>query len=214
MPGDGRRSGRHRRWRGRLPRQPTCWGSARTTFRRLVCKVIDREAGMACGLSDRGRLLDPVFLRLLPKLTGERAILRELFESLHPKEIAGYKVEAALKARAAKLGLQVASFVCDGMWRRTKGEKFYPPAGLAEAHCDAAERGFLLHCLLDHPPLAPRMASPLSATPSMEQPSHEPSCFWAVRVWNDWRDRAWVGRAGAWPGRRQLLPCPARPDPV
>lgn len=94
--------------------------------RRLVRAVVDDDAGMACGLFDRGPLLNPIFLHLLPKLTGERALRRGLFESLHPDAIAGYKVEAALNARAAELGLEVEAFVCDGMFHRTKGEKFDP----------------------------------------------------------------------------------------
>lgn len=94
--------------------------------RRLVRTVINGEADMACGLFDRGRLLNPFFLHVLPKLTGERALRRELFESLHPEDIAGYKVEAALNARAREQGLEVEAFVCDGMFHRTKGEKFDP----------------------------------------------------------------------------------------
>jgi glycosyltransferase involved in cell wall biosynthesis len=94
---------------------------------RLVRTVTAGGAVMACGLFDRGRLLNLVFLHLLPILTGERALRRELFESLAPEEVAGYQVEAALNARAAELHLPVAAFVCRGMWHRTKEEKFATP---------------------------------------------------------------------------------------
>lgn len=98
---------------------------------RLVRTVTAGSAVMACGLFDRGPLLNPVFLHLLPILTGERALHRELFESLHRADIAGYRIEAALNARAGDLGLPVAAFVCRGMWHRTKEEKYgRPVAGL------------------------------------------------------------------------------------
>ncbi|MDP8932319.1 MAG: glycosyltransferase [Actinomycetota bacterium] len=90
---------------------------------RLARPVLEGEAGMSCGLFDRGPLLNPIFLHLLPQLTGERAVRRELFESLEPEAIAGYKVEAALNSGATELGMVVDAFICDGMSHRTKGEK-------------------------------------------------------------------------------------------
>lgn len=90
---------------------------------RLARPVLEGEAGMSCGLFDRGRLLNPIFLHLLPQLTGERALRRELFESLEPEATAGYKVEAALNSRASELGMNIDAFICEGMSHRTKGEK-------------------------------------------------------------------------------------------
>lgn len=94
---------------------------------RLVRTVTSGGAAMACGLFDRGPLLNPLFLHVLPILTGERALLRELVTSLDPREITGFQVEAALNARAGELGLPVAAFICSGMWHRTKEEKFATP---------------------------------------------------------------------------------------
>ncbi|MGH8896165.1 MAG: glycosyltransferase [Egibacteraceae bacterium] len=94
---------------------------------RLVRTVTSGGAAMACGLFDRGPLLNPLFLHVLPILTGERALRRELFTSLDPRDIAGFQVEAALNARAGELGLPVAAFVCSGMWHRTKEEKLATP---------------------------------------------------------------------------------------
>ncbi len=90
---------------------------------RLVRPLLEGEAGMCCGLFDRGPLLNPFFLHLLPQLTGERAVRRELFESLEPDAMAGYKVEAALNSGASELGMEVDAFICDGMSHRTKSEK-------------------------------------------------------------------------------------------
>jgi glycosyltransferase involved in cell wall biosynthesis len=94
---------------------------------RLVRTVTSGGAVMACGLFDRGPLLNSLFLHVLPILTGERALRRELFTSLDPRELTGFQVEAALNARASELGLPVAAFVCSGMWHRTKEEKFDTP---------------------------------------------------------------------------------------
>lgn len=94
---------------------------------RLAASVLDGKAGMACGLFDRGPVLNPVFLHRLPILTGQRALGRELFERLHDTHQRGYKVEAALNSLCHELGLSVESFVCDGLWHRTKEEK-YPSA--------------------------------------------------------------------------------------
>ncbi|HWH33038.1 MAG TPA: glycosyltransferase [Egibacteraceae bacterium] len=95
---------------------------------RLVRTVTAGGAVMACGLFDRGPGMNRLFLHLLPILTGERALRRELFESLAAADLAGYRIEAALNARAGELGLPVAAFVCQGMWHRTKEEKFSTPA--------------------------------------------------------------------------------------
>jgi glycosyltransferase involved in cell wall biosynthesis len=90
---------------------------------RLVAPILDGSAGMTLGLFDRGPELNPLFLEALPRLTGQRAMHRRLFESLELGDIRGYKVEAALNSRADELGLVVDAFVCEGLWHRTKEEK-------------------------------------------------------------------------------------------
>lgn len=95
---------------------------------RLVRAVTDKGADMALGLFDRGPVQNRIFLEYLPRLTGERALRRELFESLDLDQIEGYKVEAALNSRARELGMDVRAFVLDGMFHRTKEEKYASPA--------------------------------------------------------------------------------------
>jgi glycosyltransferase involved in cell wall biosynthesis len=89
----------------------------------LARAVADEDAAMALGLFDRGSRLNWVFLRLLPRLTGERALRRELLLSLDPADVRGYRVEAALNSSAAEQGGAVRAFVCDGMFHRRKEEK-------------------------------------------------------------------------------------------
>ena len=94
----------------------------------LVESVLD-GAGMACGLFDRGRLLNPLFVHVLPTLTGERALRREMFEALTPEFIHGYRIEAGLNSLAKERGVPVVRFVCPGMWHRPKEEKLGPFRG-------------------------------------------------------------------------------------
>ncbi len=89
--------------------------------------AVRQGAGMACGLFDRGRLLNPLFEHVLPALTGERALRRKLFEALAPKDLHGYRVEAALNSEARASGVPVVRFVCPGLWHRPKEEKSPSP---------------------------------------------------------------------------------------
>lgn len=90
---------------------------------RLVRPVVEGEVGMTLGLFDRGPELNPLFLKGLPRLTGQRAMHRSLFEGLDLDDIKGYRVEAALNSRADELDLEIDAFVCEGLWHRTKEEK-------------------------------------------------------------------------------------------
>jgi glycosyltransferase involved in cell wall biosynthesis len=90
---------------------------------RLARTVVDEDATMALGLFDRGPWLNWVFLWLLPRLTGERALRRELLLSLDPADARGYRIEAALNSCVAERGGAVRAFVLDGMFHRTKEEK-------------------------------------------------------------------------------------------
>jgi glycosyltransferase involved in cell wall biosynthesis len=90
---------------------------------KLARTVADEDAAMALGLFDRGPWLNWVFLRLLPRLTGERALRREVLLSLDPVDARGYRIEAALNSCVAEQGGAVRAFVLDGMFHRTKEEK-------------------------------------------------------------------------------------------
>lgn len=89
----------------------------------LIEPVKADEAAMTMCLFDRGPEMNPVFLNVLPKLTGQRAMRRELFEALSPQDIKGYKVEAALNSMVEERELPTRAFVGEGLWHRTKEEK-------------------------------------------------------------------------------------------
>lgn len=93
----------------------------------LVRPVVAGRADMSCALFDRGPLSNPIYTRLLPILTGQRAVRRELFEALDPADVRGYKVEAALNSLVAQRKLRRVDAVARGLWHRTKEEKFDNP---------------------------------------------------------------------------------------
>ena len=107
-------------------------GLAPTHIDDLVRPVAANDVAMACGLFDRGPVANPIFLRSLPVLTGQRALRRELFEALALDDISGWRVEAALNSLVAQRKLPRRDMVCRGLWHRTKEEKFANPvAGFA-----------------------------------------------------------------------------------
>lgn len=95
-------------------------------LQRLV-REVEQGADMSCGLFDRGPTLNPIFLKFLPILTGERAVRRELFESLNDEDAHGYKIEAALNSRCGEVGGKRVAFVCSGLWHMTKEKKYRNP---------------------------------------------------------------------------------------
>jgi glycosyltransferase involved in cell wall biosynthesis len=93
----------------------------------LVGAVVHGGAGMACGLFDRGPLVNRVFLGVLPVLTGQRAVRRDLFDQLVAGDLHGYRVEAALNSLVARRGMVRHDRVMSGLWHRTKEEKLASP---------------------------------------------------------------------------------------
>jgi glycosyltransferase involved in cell wall biosynthesis len=89
----------------------------------LVRRVVSGAADMACGLCDRGSFWNTVQLHHLPILSGQRALHRELFEALEPREVSGYKVETALNALVAQRGLRRHAQVLPGVTHRMQEEK-------------------------------------------------------------------------------------------
>jgi glycosyltransferase involved in cell wall biosynthesis len=95
---------------------------------RLVAAVVSGEADMACGMFDRGPVVNRLLRAALPVLTGQRALRRELFDRLHEDDVRGWRVEAALNSLVAQQGLARLVEVLPGLWHRTKEEKLATPA--------------------------------------------------------------------------------------
>jgi glycosyltransferase involved in cell wall biosynthesis len=95
---------------------------------RLVGAVASGQADMACGMFDRGPVVNRLLRATLPVLTGQRALRRELFDRLDEADVRGWRVEAALNSLVAQQGLVRRDEVLPGLWHRTKEEKLATPA--------------------------------------------------------------------------------------
>jgi glycosyltransferase involved in cell wall biosynthesis len=93
----------------------------------LAARILSGRADMACGFVDRGSTRNFLQLHYLPVLSGQRALRREVFESLAPEEASGYKVEAALNSLAAQRKLRRRLFILTGVRHRTREEKAPDP---------------------------------------------------------------------------------------
>lgn len=88
----------------------------------LVEPVRRGELAMAVGLRDRGPLLLKIEA-VLPLIAGERALRREVIESVAPEHLRGFKVEAAMNYRCRAAHWPYRGIPLHGLGIRTKVEK-------------------------------------------------------------------------------------------
>lgn len=89
----------------------------------LVRPMLDGNAEMVCGLFDRGPFINPIYLYMLPILTGQRAIRRDLFCSLTESATTGFRIEAAMNRLIGTHKLRRIDFICPNLWQRSKEKK-------------------------------------------------------------------------------------------
>lgn len=88
-----------------------------------ICKpTTEGRDLMSIGTFDYG-IGNPIVLRL-PPLTGERALPRWVFEAIPPERLAGYTIELMINDVVLQHGLPVIARVMDGVFHRTKRDKF------------------------------------------------------------------------------------------
>lgn len=88
----------------------------------LVSPVLSGSRQMNIGLRDRGRLSRIVGPRL-PLVSGERALVRRIFETVPDEHLKGYMVEASLNFACRSHGLVYGSIFMPGVTIRTKFQK-------------------------------------------------------------------------------------------
>ena len=88
----------------------------------LLDPVIRGEAAMAVGLRYRGAGLVS-FMRFLPLIGGERAMRREVIETIRPEHLRGFHAEEALNYNCRKRGLKYLGILLPGLHIRTKVHK-------------------------------------------------------------------------------------------
>ncbi|MBM3204919.1 glycosyltransferase family 2 protein [Candidatus Uhrbacteria bacterium] len=91
-------------------------------IRTLITPVQSGHASMCVGLRDRG-LIGTWLMRMLPLIGGERALLREVFETIPAKHLVGYRAELMMNARCRALGGVIEKRVLRGLHIRRKIDK-------------------------------------------------------------------------------------------
>lgn len=91
--------------------------------RSLVAPVIDGTADMTLGVFDDGRPVTDLAQKLMPFLTGQRAIRRDVLQRIPELEQSGFGVEVALSRYAEKHDLHVVKIELAGLAQVMKEEK-------------------------------------------------------------------------------------------
>jgi len=101
-------------------------------LRRLIAPVVEGRLAMHVGVRHRGALIDAVHRRTGPLLSGIRCLRREVFVSVPPGYLRGYRVETALNWVCRRLRLPVGTLVLHGLDHTLKEEKRGLVAGAAQ----------------------------------------------------------------------------------
>lgn len=88
----------------------------------LVEPVLRGECGMNVGMRDRGRFFTAV-AHLFPRISGERAMRREIFEAVPSKLMNGFQAEITLNHYCRLLGSRLKTVDLRGLSIRRKYQK-------------------------------------------------------------------------------------------
>jgi glycosyltransferase involved in cell wall biosynthesis len=100
-----------------------CTGLTGEHLDRICEPVLEGRAVLSLGTFDYGRLWNPLVLRW-PPLTGERIIPRWVFEAIPPDKLEGYTIEVRINEVIAEGHLPTVARTMDGVYHRTKRDKF------------------------------------------------------------------------------------------
>jgi glycosyltransferase involved in cell wall biosynthesis len=96
---------------------------------RLLSPVHSGEAAMAVGMWDRGRLTNRV-ARLLPRVSGQRCLRRDLFAAVPSAHRQGYRIETALNWACRANGWRSITIDLPGLRVKQKPGKIGLPKAL------------------------------------------------------------------------------------
>jgi len=112
----------------------------------LISPVLNDEAEMSVGIFKGGRYWTDLAQRIVPYISGQRAIKREVFLSVPHVERVRYGVEVALTRHAASAGLRVTQVPLSGVTHVMKEEKLgLAPGFLARLRMYRDIMGFLVY---------------------------------------------------------------------
>ena len=98
----------------------------------LLKPVLDGEVQMTMGVFRNGRFRTDIAHRISPGLSGQRAMLREVWNNLdmkRPMEEVGYGIEEELQALVKDGKVTLKKVILDGVSQYTKEEKLGPQKG-------------------------------------------------------------------------------------
>lgn len=98
-------------------------GLTRSHVLDLLKSVVDGEAEMTLGLFSHGRFSTDLAQKIAPWLSGQRAIKREILETLPELDLCRFGVETALTKHARKQHLNVKHVILDNCTHVMKEEK-------------------------------------------------------------------------------------------
>ncbi|NLJ80652.1 MAG: glycosyltransferase family 2 protein [Firmicutes bacterium] len=106
-------------------------GLRRTHLEKLLNPVLAEECSMSVGVFAEGRLPTDLAQKIAPSLSGQRAVKRELFESVPKLERSRYGVELALTRYAEEHKINVLSVTLPELSQVMKEEKHGITQGFA-----------------------------------------------------------------------------------
>ena len=89
----------------------------------LIEPVINDKADMSVGIFKKGRIVTDLAQKVIPYLSGQRAIKKSIIEKLHNIDITRYGVEVALTKYVEKHSVRVQEVDLPDMTHITKEEK-------------------------------------------------------------------------------------------
>ncbi|KUK97877.1 MAG: Putative glycosyl transferase family 2 protein, partial [Parcubacteria bacterium 32_520] len=90
----------------------------------LVDPIIDDSADMTIGLFSKGRLLTDLPQFITPYLSGQRAMKREIIETIPDLDLLKYGLEMAITKNVKKYNYRVAKVKLYNLTQRIKEEKY------------------------------------------------------------------------------------------
>jgi polyisoprenyl-phosphate glycosyltransferase len=100
-----------------------CTGLTSAHLDAIVEPVVEGRAALSLGTFDYGPVLNPI-VRRVPPLTGERCVPRELFDAISPDKLEGYTIEIRINEVVCERRLPVVLRTMEGVFHRTKRDKF------------------------------------------------------------------------------------------
>lgn len=91
---------------------------------KLLEPVVKNECDMSIGLFSKGRASTDLAQIITPQLSGQRAVKKNIVDSIEKMELTGYGLEVALTKYAKKNNLVVKEIKLDNMTHVTKEEKY------------------------------------------------------------------------------------------